>query len=156
VVGFIALFLVNAAFLLFFGSQFLSDNKNLNFPVATLTLVLCAHFIGFILIFLTFSQYNVKVTAAYGTTVNLPEKYREQLTIFKTIMMILFCFSTILLALLVSGYAKNNNYDLSFLPMTLDKNLMIWPLCVIMCGLSLGQMFFTHLFVNLKYKTLTL
>jgi hypothetical protein len=115
--GYILLFITNAAFLFFITGEFLlkiSITIKYFIPLLTLSAIFVTsilYFVSFILILCMYYNLHVKFSVKNGISLNIPEKYQEQLKYFNILSIISFSICALLLFLF---YYRENKLNINF------------------------------------------
>jgi hypothetical protein len=134
IIGFSFLFIVNAFFLLYFGSKFF--DKNGYFTINTISNLASfsiidsgtLYFVSFILVLMMLHYFHVNYTQATGSSYSrIPEPFYTQLEVFESNTLSSFVISVIILSLLLSQYTYSliapGNYKIWFAK---NKPTSVW------------------------------
>ena len=166
IIGFYILFIIHTATTIFLGKEILNLLGKYSFNLAnimTIGSVLLSsifNFTSFILILLMINNYQTKFDSTRGTPIRLPDKYRNELNKFKTNLLIIFIFSSIVLLSLfykdeITVPFKNilNSFEINnivkFIP-----TIIIIGLSTSIIGLSSNQIYLANDLSNLRQKVL--
>uniref|UniRef100_A0A6C0AUF6 Uncharacterized protein n=1 Tax=viral metagenome TaxID=1070528 RepID=A0A6C0AUF6_9ZZZZ len=158
IVGFSILFVVNTAFMLFFGSQYQTfhfDNNKLFYEgqIAFFSVIigLVFHFVSLILMIMMISTLQIKYTKTEGTPIKLTGQYRDQMETFKSNMIAIFVMIFVILIWFFFGY--NINISHPILQKIVPGIIIILSLIVI--AISSWQVSISNAFSLLQYRQLT-
>ena len=115
VIAFSVLFIVNAAFMIYFARNTKINTFNNKIELILKSSILITtlfHFISVILLFFTIRNINDKQVTATGAVTNLPEPYNSRLQYFKQMMVGCFALGTIIIILLLSMNFQKKYWNL--------------------------------------------
>jgi hypothetical protein len=111
--GYILIFITNAAFLIFILSEFMKYLTGMNYFVPSIIAVAITsssilHFVSLIFILILFYNLHVKYSINNGVSVNIPENYKQELYKFNILMATTFTTCVILLYIFKFKFEKIN------------------------------------------------
>jgi len=111
--GYILIFITNAAFLIFIFSEFMPYFTKMNYFVPSIIAVAITsssilYFVSLIFILILFHNLHVKYSINNGVSVNIPENYKQELYKFNILMATTFTSCAILLYIFYFNFEKIN------------------------------------------------
>ena len=150
IIGFYYLLVVNTACVLYNISYFTGVEEMLLIPQTisfSITISTIFHTICLIFVIMMISAMRVKYSDTYGTPINLPPKYQEQLDLFKKLMISTFSICGLILLFFAIYYQKINiNID-SYMANSI--NVLTNPFPVIVLLISCAPLILSSINVSI-------
>lgn len=159
IIGFYLLFVVNAAFMLFFAGQaetlissvFTLPFYSLQIGIAGSLIGLALHFVSFIFIIMMITTLQAKYSKAKGTPLQLSRKYQGMMNTFKANM--LYTFVMIFIVLLIVLNTERISKTSPSVQAVFGGSAVL--LSAVVGGLSSWNVVISNEFSKLQYRDLT-